>query len=168
MSDFEDDPFRSPQSAGPAKRRPNRGEDSSAGGLILAVAIINYIFGAFHVACGGCVAIFGGGLIAMIASAIAEDQQMQPQGAVVSVASGVVIVVGIVIALLGLPVILAGYGVQSHENWGRILTFVVSAISGLIALFWLISLNPIGVFYGGYTVFTLVVLLKDDAAQLFK
>lgn len=104
----------------------------------------------------------------MIASAIAEDQQMQPQGAVVSVASGVVIVVGIVIALLGLPVILAGYGVQSHENWGRILTFVVSAISGLIALFWLISLNPIGVFYGGYTVFTLVVLLKDDAAQLFK
>ena len=170
MSQFDDDPFRSPANPAPAPsqfspQQPSQGSKP----LIITIAVLNYVFGGLQLACGACFAIFGAGMMQMVLAAAEQDQRMNADDkAVAGVLTAVFIGVGVVAALLGLPLILAGYGVQTQREWGRILTIVLAGLSGLLALLCLISLSPVGLVYAAYTIFTLVVLLNPDNARMFR
>ncbi|MEW4564256.1 hypothetical protein AB1K70_17090 [Bremerella sp. JC770] len=167
MSHFEEDPFRSPSPTQTPGYRPPTGEANT--GLIVAVAIINYVFGGLQVGCGACLAIFGATFTQMMGGIIEQDQQMTPEDhAALGIMTAVFIGMGVVFALTGLPTVLAGYGVQCQREWGRILTIVLAGISALMAVMLLLGLNPLGLFFAGYSIFTLVVLLNSDNARAFK
>jgi hypothetical protein len=63
---------------------------------------------------------------------------------------------GGVLAVLGLPGIIAGAGLLARKTWGRILSIVISGLS-LVAF-------PLGTILG---VYGLVVLLQDSASEYF-
>jgi hypothetical protein len=67
------------------------------------------------------------------------------------------IFIGGIMALLGVPGILAGWGLLKRKNWGRILALFV----GIINIFNV----PIGTALGIYTLF---VLLQPDASDYFQ
>ncbi|MBI1247246.1 hypothetical protein GC197_05300 [bacterium] len=166
MSQFDDDPFRSPN---PTTHYPPQQPPQGSKPLIITIAVINYVFGGLQLACGACVAIFGAGFMQVIMAAAQENQKFDANDkAAVGVMTAVVIGVGVITGLLGLPLILAGYGVQTQREWGRILTIVLAGISGLLALLSLMSLSPVGLIYAAYTIFTLVVLLNPDNARMFR
>ena len=73
-----------------------------------------------------------------------------------AVTSGVGVIVGIVILVLSLPNLLAGYGLLKRHSWARGLALVL----GFLNLFQV----PIGTALGIYTFW---VLLKDEAASHF-
>jgi hypothetical protein len=64
--------------------------------------------------------------------------------------------VGILMMVLALPGLLAGYGLLTGKSWGRILAIVVGVL-GLLNF-------PIGTLIGAYTLW---VLLQEDAAPYF-
>lgn len=135
-----------------------------------AVTVLNYLMGAVHVACGGCFAVFGtafAGLLAGAASMDADVEDPEAFQAIAGFAGGVFVVVGIVIVLLALPAFLAGYGVQGRKQWGRILTIVLAVLSGLLVMLHAINLSPGVLLYGGYTIYTLVILLQPQYAEEF-
>jgi len=192
-SPSEHDPFASPQSIGPEyPARP--GGVRPPTGAVTAVAVLNYVIGAVNLSCGGLVTVAGFYFYSTLHSIdsqmnadFGEDwpQQMQEQiddrdteitfqmeshdfglemmGWVV----GVIVGVGIVIALLGLPSLLAGYGVQKRRSWGRVLTIVLAGFCCILALLHLINLSPFALLYGGYSIYALVILLQVKHAEEF-
>jgi hypothetical protein len=64
--------------------------------------------------------------------------------------------VGGLLAVLGLPGIIAGAGLLARKTWGRILSIVISGLSVLCF--------PLGTILG---VYGLIVLLQDSAAEYF-
>jgi len=64
--------------------------------------------------------------------------------------------VGGVLAVLGLPGIIAGAGLLARKTWGRILSIVISGLSVLCF--------PLGTILG---VYGLIVLLQDSATEYF-
>lgn len=64
--------------------------------------------------------------------------------------------IGLLMLVLSLPSLLAGYGMLRHKNWGRLLGIIVS-------IFNLLSF-PIGTALGAYTLW---VLLQGQATDYF-
>ncbi|GAA4426232.1 hypothetical protein [Bremerella cremea] len=165
MSQVNDDPFKSPTASQQMHRPPGEGNS----GLILAVAIINYVFGGLQLACGACTIIFGAGFSQMMIAVANEDPNFNAEGkAAMGLITVFVIAFGVVTALLGLPVILAGYGVQCRREWGRILSIVLAVIAAFFGVVSLVGMSPICLVYGGYAIFTLIVLLNSDNARMFR
>lgn len=155
------DPFSSPS-------LPPAGEDPNDQTLLTIVAVANYVMGGMNLICGGCVALVGGSLFGMLGMAAEVNGGPDPEARIgFGLASGAFIVIGIIIALLGIPSILAGYGVQKRQQWGRILTIVLGVLAGLGAVLNLISLSPVGLLHGAYAVFVLVILLNSRYAAYF-
>ena len=65
--------------------------------------------------------------------------------------------VGLLMAALGLPGLLAGYGLLKRKSWGRILALVVGVL-GLVNF-------PVGTAIG---IYTLLVLLQESATSIFE
>ncbi len=160
MSNFEDDPFRSPTS-------PPAGDDGR--GLVMAVAVINYVFGGLSLTCGICTGAFGGSLMGLAFAAISNSSQVDPEAKIgIGIASVFVLAIAGIQVLVGLLILLAGYGVQAFREWGRILTIVLAIISALLGLMSLSSLSPFGLVQIGYAIFALVVLLNPNYTRDFK
>ncbi|MBV7331516.1 hypothetical protein KFU94_25430 [Chloroflexi bacterium TSY] len=64
--------------------------------------------------------------------------------------------VGMLLALLGLPGMIAGYGLLTQKAWGRVLALIVGII-GLVNI-------PIGTIIGLYAVW---VLMQESAIEYF-
>ncbi|PQO47890.1 hypothetical protein [Blastopirellula marina] len=157
-NDFENDPFRSPMEA------PS---GDSGRGLITAVAVVNYIFGGLCLSCGVCFGVLGGGVLALF---LAGDGPQMDEPAKMGVGIGAAVIIGMMAVqmLVGLLVILAGYGVQNYRQWGRILTIVLAVVSALLGVFSLLQLSPIGLLQIGYAVFALVVMLNPHYTKEFQ
>ena len=106
---------------------------------------LNIVSGLFTVAIGFLVLF----LLAGIGIA-AQEPEATP---ILSVVGGFVF---IFLLLLGLPGIIAGYGLLKRQNWGRVLAVIIS-VFGLLNV-------PIGTIIG---VYTLIVLLTGDADKAF-
>jgi len=65
--------------------------------------------------------------------------------------------VSVIIGIFSLPEIIAGIGLLKKKEWARILAMVVSFLN-LIAI-------PFGT---ALSIYTLVILFKDETAELFK
>jgi hypothetical protein len=94
-----------------------------------------------------------GGFILILLSGIGFASGDPTATAILSVVGASV---GILIMLLALPGLLAGYGLLTGKSWGRILAIVVGVL-GLLNF-------PIGTLIGAYTLW---VLLQEDAAPYF-
>lgn len=112
------------------------------------VSILGWILIATH-AVGFVVAIFLFFLLAGI-GAVTGD------GLAFSILSVTGSALGLFIALLSLPGILAGYGLLTGRSWGRLLALVV-AILGLLNF-------PVGTIIGLYALW---VLLQNEASYYF-
>ena len=106
---------------------------------------LNIVSGLFAVAIGFLVLF----LLTGIGIAVQEPEATP----ILSVVGGFVFVF---LLLLGLPGIIAGYGLLKRQNWGRVLAVIIS-VFGLMNV-------PIGTVIG---VYTLVVLLTGDADKAF-
>ena len=127
MNDFENDPYRSPMEV------PS---GDNGRGLITAVAVINYVFGGISLSCGLCTGVLGGGTLGMLLAGVGGGPPMDDQAKLgIGIASAIFIVMIAIQVLVGLLIILAGYGVQNYRQWGRILTIVLAVISGLMGVF---------------------------------
>lgn len=64
--------------------------------------------------------------------------------------------IGIFLGVLGLPGIIAGYGLLMRRTWGRILGIVIGILN--------IVNVPVGTIVGAYTIW---ILLQDETADYF-
>ncbi|NOK62395.1 MAG: hypothetical protein GFH27_549293n129 [Chloroflexi bacterium AL-W] len=64
--------------------------------------------------------------------------------------------IGIFLGVLGLPGIIAGYGLLMRRTWGRILGIVIGILN--------IANVPVGTIVGAYTIW---ILLQDETADYF-
>ncbi|WP_146118788.1 hypothetical protein [Blastopirellula marina] len=160
MSSFENDPFRSPT---------HSPSGDGGRGLIMAVAVINYVFGGLSLACGICAGAFGGSVIGLAFAAIRNDPQVDPDAKFgMGIMSVVIVAIAGIQVLSGVLILLAGYGVQNYREWGRILTIVLAVISGVIGLLSLLLLWVFGLLQIGYAIFTLIVLLNPSYTRDFR
>lgn len=167
MSDSHD-PFASPNPT-PSYSSGSFGDGSNVDGVLTAVAVVNYLFGGAQILCGACLGILGGSLFGMLGIAAGQDPDLDPEARIgFGVVTGMFVLLGIILALLGLPSILAGYGIQKRAQWGRILTIVLGVLAALAALAQLLSLSPLGLFHLGYAIFVLVVLFNPKYAAAFR
>ena len=67
------------------------------------------------------------------------------------------IIIGIIAAVLSIPKIIAGIGLMRRQEWGRILTLIISFLA---------ILNfPLGT---ALAIYSFVILIKEESIQLFK
>lgn len=112
------------------------------------------LLGIFWIAHGGL--IFLGGLFTFgLLFGFSFLPEMESEG--VTVLRVVGLCVGGLMWLLSLPKIIAGVGLLRKMSWARILTLVLAFI-GLINV-------PLGTALG---IYSLVILLREDTAQLFR
>ena len=101
----------------------------------------------------GAVFLVVGGFVFLLLSGIGFASGDPTATAILSVVGTSV---GILMMVLAVPGLLAGYGLLTGKSWGRILAIVV----GILGLFNF----PIGTLIGAYTFW---VLLQEDAAVYF-
>ena len=78
---------------------------------------------------------------------------------------------GVCMMIFAAPTIIAGIGVLNRRQWGRILTLILGALSGLGALLNLTGLPrslPNIIVAGGYCALVYVILLKKEYAAEFR
>jgi hypothetical protein len=140
-------------------------------GVVTALAIVNFIFGALGLLCGGAIVCGGGAIAGIIGAAAKNDPTIKAEdaAAVAGIAGGAVAVMGVIVMVMGVPTIVAGIGVLKRRQWGRILTLVLGALAGALAVFALVSLNIVGLLiHGGYCAFAYIVLLNKQYAAEFQ
>jgi hypothetical protein len=120
------------------------------------------ILGALHIVFGSLgllIALLAFGFLGGIARVVAtEAAANDPEAAIAAPIVGLIgLVVGILLALLSAPAIIAGIGLLQFKPWGRILGIVLSAIN-------LLNL-PLGTALGIYGLWT---LLNRETELLFQ
>lgn len=116
---------------------------------IKIIGVLNLIFGLMGViACGVCLVLFAGGFAFL--GAIEHDPVP------IWLAGGIGAIFVVIMAVAALPNLLAGYGLLTRRQWGRILAIIV-AILDLPAF-------PFGTALG---IYTLVILLSGEAQAFF-
>jgi hypothetical protein len=95
-----------------------------------------------------------------------QAKQVQAAGGIMGVIVGAL---GFCLLLLGIPSIVAGIGVLNRRQWGRILTLVLGALSGLSALVNLGGLHVTQALVpAAYCAFVYIILLNQRYAAEFR
>ena len=113
---------------------------------IRIVALLHIILGGIFVAVAVALFVFGAG--AAVLSAPGTDEALAG-----TTCFGII---AVVIAVLSLPSIIAGVGLQRRKKWARILTIILSVIN--------LFNFPVGTALGGYSLW---VLLNDQSTSYF-
>ena|SRR5688572_30802630 len=113
---------------------------------IKIVALLHIILGAIFVAIAVAIFVFGAG--AAVLSAPGTDEALAG-----TTCFGIV---AVLIALMSLPSIIAGVGLQRRRKWARILTIILSVIN--------LFNFPVGTALGGYSLW---VLINDQSSSYF-
>lgn len=139
-------------------------------GAVNAVAIVNFVLGGLRILAGSGMLFCGAALAALITGAAADGSVSSGDAGTAAAVVGVfVTVVAILIIATGIPMIAAGYGVHKRAPWGRILTLVLGGLSGIFAIFSLLSFNIVGiVIEGGYCAMAFAILLNPEYAAEFR
>ncbi|MDA7977187.1 MAG: hypothetical protein MPJ50_00285 [Pirellulales bacterium] len=129
----------------PGSKRPDDGAPS-----IIKVGVLGVLYGLLHM--GVCTFfLFGGMIVSALASAQATVSQQGPDGQatvsgqaaedIATIASGVLLVIGILGMLYGAGCITGSIGVFMRKGWGRIVILIYAGLSGIEGLLGLVSLG---------------------------
>ena len=119
---------------------------------VRVLAILNIVMGVLGVLAAAIVLVAMGG-VALIVGADGD-----PEGAMVgTMLGGIGALVAIVVAVLSVPGIIAGYGLLHHRSWAPTLAIVISALN-------LLSF-PLGTALG---IYGLWILLNEESKPLFR
>jgi hypothetical protein len=159
--EYEDDYDRPPR----LRRRPG------PSGLVTAVGVINCILGGLSLIFGVIVVVAGATMLDMLTGAGRQVGAGREAGQVADM--GRAVLVGMTIGLFvgGALYILGGIGVLMRQQYGRIITLILGALSGLSALCSVTGLPQTIVsilISGGYCVFVYIVLLNSEYAAEFR
>jgi hypothetical protein len=143
---------------------------------VTAVAIINFVLGGLQILGGLLVVVLGGTLIAAFTGAAKQAGADAGQaGQAAGMGFAIILGVALCIWIIGALFIFAGIGTLKRKQYGRIITLILAALFGVLALFSLIGIgaNPVGaiiqiLIYGGYCVFSYVTLLNAQNAAEFR
>ena len=146
-------------------------------GAVTAVAVVNFVLGGLTMLFGLLVLLMGTAITGYVINTVknpppgadpAQAKQAQDALAAGGGAIGIVVgAMGICSMIFGVPQIIAGIGVIKRRQWGRILTLVLAAMSGIIALLSVFALSPTIIVHAGYCIFAFVILLNRRYAAEF-
>jgi type IV secretory pathway VirB2 component (pilin) len=147
---------------------------------VTALAIVNFVLGGLHFCCGLIVAVAFTAFAGVLGYAAQNSEKAQdPEAAkavstFVGMLAGFGAVIGIIIVIVALLYIAAGYGLLKRRQWGRVLTLILGVLSALGGLSGLTQIRSdagsalgsaaIGI---AYCVFAFVILLKKETAEEF-
>src|SRR5262245_17408996 len=156
------------------------GQDARRTGAVTAVGVVNLVFGVIGTACGLAfmflftmiASLFFGAAKEASKEATTEQakQATEAAGGLMGLLAGFGAIVGICFIAIAALWIVGGIGVLKRQQWGRILTFVLGALTAILAILSVpgIGQNPgnallnIAIF-GGYTAFVYIILIKNGA-----
>ncbi|PHS11079.1 MAG: hypothetical protein COA78_10540 [Blastopirellula sp.] len=161
---------------------------SAPSGVVLAVAVVNLVFGVLGLLCTGF-SVLG---FLMISYQISSGNMPAPQAAAFQGSNFVMMIIGTVCVyfLPSVGFIMTGFGLIYRKQWGRILAFVMGGVMTLLGLYcvgagvWRMSMmgditnfgpESIGVFFSIifglfallYPVMTYSILLRKKYAAEF-
>lgn len=117
---------------------------------IKILSILFYIFGAILLIVALFVLIGGAGLATMI---VTQDGHNDAAGAFA--AGGCMTGVAVLVAIMSLPSILAGWGLSKGKSWARILTIIIAILN--------LPGFPVGTALGAYALW---VMFNDETKAL--
>ncbi len=157
--EFEEEDRRPVSSSRRRRRRSRWNRSGQRTGLVDAVAIMYLVLGCLNFACA--ISLLAGG--AILVNLFGE---YAGAGALIG---GIVVVLAVIIALMGLPAFFAAYGIWNRRYWGYILGLVLAVIHGLWALANLLRGDVCTVTVsGGCCVFALIVLCNSQYSAEFE
>jgi hypothetical protein len=115
------------------------------------VAALFILAGALLLAAAVFTPIFMGALAAIVGASNEEGSEV---GAAILGFTG--LAMSVVLAVIGLPYVAAGWGLLQFRNWARILGIILAAMA--------LTSFPLGTAFG---VYALIVLFKKDTEALF-
>lgn len=142
---------------------------ASKSGAVTAVAVVNFVLGGLSIVCGGFMLLGGAAVTSMMGQGgnVPGGEQL-PADVPAGMIGGIVMIMAVVIMILGVPMIIAGVGVVKRRQWGRILTLILGAIAGILAVVNLINFNIVGILVdGGYCALVFAILLQKQFAAEF-
>ena len=113
---------------------------------IKIVALLHIILGGIFLAVAIALFVFGAG--AAMLSAPGSDEAIA--------GTTCFAIISVLVAIMSLPSIIAGIGLQRRKKWARILTIILSVIN--------LFNFPVGTALGGYSLW---VLLNDQSTSYF-
>ncbi len=133
-------------------------------GNVVALSVLQIIYGAVLVLVGLLVAVLGG-----TASAIVGKQFEQFGGETWGALGAVMfVVVGMLVMGLGALPIISGSGLIRYRNWGRIFTLVMASLAGIGAILSLADLDLVGALIpGGFATYAWIILTRPHVVALF-
>lgn len=140
-------------------------QSNGSNGNVTAIAVLQFIFGGVIILFGLLLAILGGSI-----SSIVGQQFSQFGGETWGTLGAVMfIVIGLTMALFGVPSIIAATGLIRYKEWGRIFTLVMATIAGISAVFSIIDLDLMGALLtGGFCAYAWAMLTRPHIIALFR
>jgi hypothetical protein len=126
-------------------------------GWVLAVAVLQFINGGFGILAGMVVAFFGTLFAAFLAAFFAP----------LAALGGIIVFVGFVIMAFGVLYVLLAVQVLKGREWARVLSIVLSAISGALNVLSLLGGNPLALFAVAFDALIIVGLCLPETRACF-
>jgi len=115
---------------------PRRRRGGEASGGVTGVGVFTIILGSLLLLCGLCYSGLG-----LVAGAGGAGGGGPPGfGGMMQMAAGILIVIALLILIFGALYLAGGIGVVQRRNWGRIMTLVMAAFSGLGGILMIINI----------------------------
>jgi hypothetical protein len=128
---------------------------------VTAIGILTILWGGIYAVLGGLLAFAGDSLWGNLD----PNDPVGGFGPILKILAGLMVVVGVVWLLQGIPSVLAGWGVLLRKQWGRIPTFLVALLAMFWSLFLLFSndiqLIVIGAIQFLYGILAFVILIVN-------
>ena len=147
-------------------------------GAVTLVAVLNFVMAGLQVVGIIIVLVLGGAILGLTSEAAKAtgDADAQKVAAAAGGIAGAIVAIAIVCGIIFIALfLLAGIGVLNRRQYGRIISLILGAIMGILALLSILNLGtaPLNaiiniLILGGYCVVTYVVLLNSTYAREFR
>jgi hypothetical protein len=129
---------------------------------VTAIGILTILWGGIYSVLGGMLAFAGDSLWGNLD----PNDPVGGFGPILKILAGLMMVIGVVWLVQGIPALFAGWGVLQRRQWGRIPTFLVALLAMFWSLFLLFSSDTkwiaIGVIEFAYGVLAFVILIAKS------
>jgi len=135
---------------------------------------VNIVLGVLNSFCGVVLAFAMGPILNAVGAQALEEAKKQGTNAkdaegVLALLQTVGPIIGVVVLVIGVLFLVAGFGVLKRKGWGRILTLVFATLAGIAAVFSLLQMDFVGaILQGGYCALCYLVLLNNPNALEFR